>query len=371
MPVDNQLYKILGVQTNASATDIKKAYRKLALKWHPDKNPPEKREEADKKFKDISEAYAILSDTEKRDIYDKYGMDGIKDNGGGQPSAANIFEMFFGGGGGGPFGNMFGQSTRQRKQHQVQNIAFSLKDMYNGATKKLKVMQKKQCLDCLGKGATKLNTCRCCQGRGIRVITRQLGPGMIQQMQTKCESCSGKGITYVSSDACNTCKGQGLVLEPVILTYTIDPGTEDGDHQRFINKGNESKDGQASDLILVAREKSDCLYERNGNDLIIKKNILLGDAIGGATWEHLHINNKRLFITETEVIKDRDIRHISGYGMPKKGNTNQYGDLIIMYRIMYPTQLLSLSNIKSILPVTSVEKSTHAINVQTHSKCYV
>lgn len=369
MPVDRQLYDTLGVQTNASAADIKKAYRKQALRWHPDKNPPEKRKEADKKFKHISEAYAILSDQEKRDTYDTYGLDAIRENGGGQTSAANIFEMFFGGGGGSPFGNIFGQGRQRRKKNQVKEMVFSLQEMYNGITKKLKITQKKQCIDCLGKGASKQIICQCCRGRGTKVTMRQLGPGMIQQIQTTCERCSGQGKYHLPSDACTTCKGRGLVSQQFILQYTILPGTEDGDHQRFVNKGNETKNGQACDLILVAREKSHSIYERKGSDLIMEKHILLGDAIGGAQWEHTHINDKKLCIKETEVIKDRDLRYISGQGMPKKGKSKRYGDLIIIYRITYPSQLRSMSKVKSILPTTTFTPSKNATVVQTFSKC--
>jgi DnaJ-class molecular chaperone len=201
----------LEVAPDADQATIKKAYRKMAMKHHPDKNPDNKAE-AEEKFKAVSEAYQVLSDEEKRSVYDEHGEEGVKEGGGAQ-SAHDLFGSLFGG--------MFGGGGRREESRRTEDIQFklgvTLSEFYNGATKKLKVTRKVICETCDGKGSkdpTKpaVSKCATCKGQGIRLIVRQVGPGMIQQMQARCSDCTD-GNRIDLSKACTDCKGARTISE--------------------------------------------------------------------------------------------------------------------------------------------------------------
>jgi len=343
MPKETELYERLNLSPSATPNEIKKSYRKLALKWHPDKNPSP---EAQEKFKKISEAYSILSDPEKRENYNNYGLEGAPQ----QMDASNIFEMFFGG--------RFRQ--QKRRQQCIKKIPFTLKELYNGATKNLKITRKKQCLYCFGKGATKVKTCTGCQGRGVKISIRQFGP-MIQQMQQPCHPCSGTG--KIAIEECAMCHGSGRTKESNIIKFHAAPGTKDGYHKIFENAGDETKDGDKTDLVLVVKEQESADYVRKGDDLIITKHVSLGDALTGFRWIHDHINQKKILIEETNIIKDSSKRVVIGKGMPIKHTT--YGNLIIVYKLFYPKNLCDKSIVELILPCLPAPENTDDIEKVT------
>jgi DnaJ family protein A protein 2 len=186
MPKENEYYTRLGVEASASVDDIKKAYKKMAIKFHPDKNP--NNPEAVEKFKEISEAYEVLSDEKKRQIYDKYGKDGLKEGGFNAHNAEDIFSQFFGGGGFSSFFGGGGNRGPKRTENIVHELQVTLEDLYKGKTSKLAVQRNVLCGKCSGSGAREgasAAKCRTCEGRGVRIIIKQMGP-MIQQMQTVC-----------------------------------------------------------------------------------------------------------------------------------------------------------------------------------------
>ena len=200
MVKDLKLYNRLGINQNATESDIKKAYRKLAIKYHPDKNK-DNQEEASEKFKEISEAYQILSDPEKRKMYNQFGMDGV--NGSGMQFDPNdLFENLFGGMGGMggfPFGDMFGNASRGRSREQVAEPIMikkkvSLEDIYLGKEIEVEYSQTSHCNDCNGSGSKtgRSSKCSVCNGTGIRNIVQQIGPGMMQQFQKQCDNCNGE-----------------------------------------------------------------------------------------------------------------------------------------------------------------------------------
>uniref|UniRef100_A0AC34R713 DnaJ-like protein n=1 Tax=Panagrolaimus sp. JU765 TaxID=591449 RepID=A0AC34R713_9BILA len=186
MVKETKLYDILEVKPNATETELKKAYRKLALKYHPDKNPDE-----GERFKLISQAYEILSDSSKREIYDKYGEEGVKEGGGGGGGMHNpmdIFNMFFGGGGG-------GRERETKAKDTIHSLSVTLEQLYNGATRKMKLSRDVICKRCKGKGGEGENSvikCQRCDGHGIEVQRVQIAPGFIQTAQRRCGGCRGE-----------------------------------------------------------------------------------------------------------------------------------------------------------------------------------
>jgi DnaJ family protein A protein 2 len=192
---NTRYYNVLGVSKSASQEELKKAYRKLAIKNHPDKGGDSE------KFKEISQAYEVLSDPEKRDLYDQYGEDALKEGMGGGGASHNpfdIFESFFGGGGGQSFGGGSSRGNRRQRRGEdvVHPLKVSLEDLYNGTSKKLSLSRNVLCAKCKGKGSKSGASSQCsgCQGSGTKISIRQLGPSMIQQMQHVCSECKGSGL---------------------------------------------------------------------------------------------------------------------------------------------------------------------------------
>ncbi|KAM5292368.1 dnaJ homolog subfamily A member 4 isoform 3-T3 [Ctenodactylus gundi] len=231
MVKETQYYDILGVKPSASPEEIKKAYRKLALKYHPDKNPDE-----GEKFKLISQAYEVLSDPKKRDIYDQGGEQAIKEGGSGSPSFSSpmdIFDMFFGGG---------GRMARERRgKNVVHQLSITLEDLYNGVTKKLALQKNVICEQCEGIGGKKgsVEKCPLCKGRGMQIHIQQIGPGMVQQIQTVCIECKGQGERINPKDRCESCSGAKVIREKKIIEVHVEKGEviKHGDLKCVRNEG--------------------------------------------------------------------------------------------------------------------------------------
>ncbi|XP_068839984.1 dnaJ homolog subfamily A member 1-like isoform X2 [Capricornis sumatraensis] len=230
MVKETTYYDVLGVKPNATQEELKKAYRKLALKYHPDENPNE-----GEKFKQISQAYEVLSDAKKRELYDKGGEQAIREGGagGGSGSPMDIFDMFFGGG---------GRMQRERRgKNVVHQLTVTLEDLYNGATRKLALQKNVICDKCEGCGGKKgaVECCPNCRGPGMQIRILQIGPGMIQQMQSACMECQGHGERISPKDRCKSCNRRKIVREKKILEVHIDKGqiVKHGDIKCVLNEG--------------------------------------------------------------------------------------------------------------------------------------
>ena len=233
---NNKFYELLGAAKDSNDADIKKAFRKAAMTHHPDKGgDPEK-------FKEISKAYEVLSDPEKKALYDEYGEEGLEGGGGGGgPAGMDIFDLFgggmFGGGGG-------GRDPRSRGKAKGEDVVFPLKvtleDLYNGTSKKLRLTKNILCPQCGGKGGKGEGTCRDCKGQGVRIVIRQLGPGMIQQMQTACAACKGTGSLIAEKDRCKKCNGDKTIKEKKTLEVFITKGMRHNEKITFNGEADEA-----------------------------------------------------------------------------------------------------------------------------------
>lgn len=339
MVKETEYYDRLGVAPEANKDDIKKAYRKLAVKYHPDKNP--NNPEAVDKFKEISEAYEILSDDTKRQTYDKFGKEALKEGGFSSHSAHDIFEQFFGGSFGNFFGGGGGPRGPRRTEDIVHEIQASLEDLYRGKTTKLSVTRNVICSVCTGAGTKSGGTagkCKTCEGRGIRVIIKQLGPGMIQQMQTVCNDCGGKGEMIKEEDKCKECKGKKVVKEKKILNVYIDKGMRHGQKIVFSGESDEAPGQEPGDIIFVVLEKKHELFKRNGNDLYMEVTIPLIEALGGFTMHIKHLDDRVLVVKaeKGDIITPGEVRTIQGEGMPMHKRPMENGNLYIQFNVEFP-----------------------------------
>lgn len=290
---DTRYYDILGVSKNASQDDLKKAYKKAAIKNHPDKGgDPEK-------FKELAQAYEVLSDPEKREIYDQYGEDALKEGMGGGAGGHDPFDIFQSFFGGSPFGGSSRGGRRQRRgQDVVHPMKVSLEDLYLGTTKKLSLTRNGICSKCKGKGSKSGDsmTCPGCQGSGMKVTIRQLGPSMMQQMQHPCNECKGTGETINEKDRCSACKGEKVVPEKKVLEVVVEMGMQNGQKITFPGAADEAPDTITGDVIFVIQQKEHPKFKRKGDDLFVEHNLSLTEALCGFQFVLTHLDGRQLLI---------------------------------------------------------------------------
>lgn len=361
-------YEILEIDKSASEVDIKKMYKKLAIRWHPDKNP-EKKEEAEKKFKEISEAYQVLSDPQKKEIYDSYGEEGLKNsqNNGHSNfnSADDIFKMFFSGQSGQEsFGNnFFERNNKKKSEPKIVNIPINIKESYNGAKKKITLKIKNKCNKCDGLGGLNFKMCNDCNGLGIKIINRMLGPGMIQRIQSQCQTCSG--TKKISDTVCTGCNGNKLKIEDREFILIIEKGSENDDTITFENDGDKLPNEESGDVVFILKEDKNNSFTRVCDDIIYYYPITLGDSIIGTTINFKNMIGEKITYKENKIIKENSYHIIKNKGMPIKKQVNKFGNLYVIYNIKYPNKILSLNEkelVKRILPITEINEEANLEN---------
>lgn len=353
MVKDTLYYDRLGVTPDASSTDIRKAYRKKAIELHPDKNPDDPN--AQNKFTEVAEAYEVLSNEEKRQTYDQFGKEGLERGGMGDPH--DIFSAFFGGGGG-PFGFGGGGPRGPRRGEDTQyQLKVSLEDFYNGKTTKMAVTRNILCKSCDGKGASKTDAvkrCNPCRGQGIRMVARQIGPGMIQQMQVKCSECDGRGEIIDEKDKCKNCQGRKTLKDKKILEVHVDKGMKDGQKITFRGESDQAPGIEPGDIVFILREEEHPVFQRKGNDLYMLKKIPLIEALSGTEFVVSHLDGRYLKVTSNagDIIKPGEERTIVSEGMPQYRNPTTKGNLHLKFEIDFPDSIPAdfVSKLQTLLP---------------------
>lgn len=347
-------YEILGVTKSSDAEEIKKAYKKLALKYHPDRNPGDAA--AEEKFKEAAEAYEVLSDPQKKSSYDRFGHAGVGGAAGGGQNFTNINDIFAnfseifgeqGGGGGSPFDAFFGggrQKQRRRGQRgqdlRIQ-LSLDLEEISKGVEKKIKLNRYTGCGTCAGTGAengSAFRTCPTCNGAGE--IRQQAGGGFFQQIVvTACPTCQGEG--RIIERNCKSCEGKGRNMGEETLSVKIPAGVQEGMSLSLRGKGHAGlRGGETGDLIIQISEKKHELFERDGDNLIHELFITFPDAALGLKAEVQTIDGGKVrFDIKAGTLPGKVVR-LRGKGLP---NVNGYGvgDLLVHINIWVPQDLNS------------------------------
>ena len=336
-------YEILGVSKDANEATLKKAYRQLAMQYHPDRNPDNP--EAEEKFKEASEAYSVLSDSEKRSRYDQFGHAGLGGNGqgfsyedifGGGGGFADIFSEFFGGGFGG-FGGGGGGGGRSLRRGE--NLQYRLKldflDAVHGVKdKEIKVPRAVHCGSCKGSGSadTKTTTCSTCNGMGA-VLQQQ----MFVRMRTTCPTCRGKGS--VIANPCSPCKGSGRVRQEEKVTLSIPAGVDTGNRLRVSGKGNEGETGApAGDLYVDIEVKEHEFFMREENDVLCSVPISYPKACLGAKIKVPTVDGE----TELEVppgTASGKVFTLRNKGVPYVNRKHARGDQLVQVVVAVPQKM--------------------------------
>lgn len=351
-------YDILEISRTATADEIKKAYRKKALQFHPDKNPGDA--EAEKRFKEVSEAYEVLSDEKKRPMYDRYGKEGVQGAAGaggmhgfssmdeamrtfmdafGMGGGESIFEFFGGGGGGGGGGGEFGgrdgrRGARQGASKRV-NITISFEEAAKGIDKELAITNYVSCASCNGRGAASsqgVKTCKQCNGRGQ--VFEQRG---FFNMTMACPTCHGEG--KVITDPCKNCHGQGAVKEKQHIKVHIPAGVDSGMRLKMSGYGDAGQTGgPPGDLYVFITVESHDFFEREGNDVLLDLPISFTEAALGCKKEVPSLFHHSCRVTIPEGTQNGKIFRIKGEGFPNVHGHGK-GDLMVRIFVETPTGL--------------------------------
>lgn len=371
MPTTRDYYEILSIERSADGEEIKRAYRRLAMKWHPDRNPGNA--EAEKNFKEAAEAYEVLSDGERRKVYDQYGHEGLRSRGGNaahdfsRMNVEDIFSMFndiFSGGGG-------GQRTRggpARGYDLETEVEIDLNGILKGATRDVEFTRADVCDTCSGSGGapgSKPQRCTTCGGQGVVI---QSGLGGMFRMQTVCPSCRGR--REIIKDKCPACKGRGRVGKKRKLEVKIPPGVGDGMVVRVQGEGEPpppeiSPDGSGmrGDLHVVIRVVKHEILHRDGDHLVMEMPITITQASLGAHLEVPTLGNEPASIVIPRGTQHGAMFRVHGSGLPNLRNGRR-GDLVIVAKVAVPRklsekqerllrELAEIENEKGILPETA------------------
>ena len=341
-------YEVLGVDKNASANDIKKAYRKLAIQYHPDKNPGDK--EAEEKFKEAAEAYGVLSDPDKKARYDQFGFEGVSGAGGSGFGGAgmdinDIFSMFgdiFGGRGGfGGFGGFGGgggsRPAKFRGSDQRVKVKLTLQEIANGVTKKFKLKKYVPCTHCNGSGAENgaVDTCPECKGTGRVIRTQQSFFGMMQS-EVACPHCNGQG--KIIKNKCKHCNGEGIVMGEEIVEVNIPAGVYEGMQLSMRGKGNAGKfNGVPGDLLILVEEEKHPTLVRDENDLIYSLLLDIPTAALGGFAEIPTIDGKAKVTIDPGTQPGKVLR-LRGKGLPTLNGYGK-GDIVVNISVYIPETL--------------------------------
>ena len=343
-------YEVLGVDKSASADEIKKAYRKLAVKYHPDKNPGDK--EAEEKFKEAAEAYSVLSDADKKAKYDQFGHAGVDgsapDFSGGFGNLNDILNDLFGGGFGGfgGFGGGFGGGRGGQRQQKVYRgrdirvrVKLTLEEIAKGVEKEISIERSVPCKDCGGKGAknaSDIKTCSACNGTGQvqRVVNTFLGQTVTY---STCQQCGGEG--KVISNPCRSCGGTGLVRKRETIKVKIPAGVEAGMQMNISGEGHAAKNnGVNGDLLVVIEEQEHPNLKREGNNLFYTKVVSITDAILGAEVDVPCIGGTTKVKVEPGTQSGTVVR-LRGKGLPTVNGYGGVGDLYVKIAVWIPKKL--------------------------------
>ncbi len=345
-------YEVLGIQKNASKDDLKKAYRKLAMQYHPDRNPGDK--ESEEKFKEAAEAYEILSNDEKRARYDRYGHEGVRGNGFGSQGFSDINDIFshfsdIFGGGSSIFDDFFGAGSQRGRQRRGTgtpgsdlrvNLKLTLEEIAEGVNKKIKIKKQIRCDKCNGTGAepgTSKKTCPICHGSGeIKSVSRSVF-GQFVNIQP-CNNCNGEG--EVVDTPCKKCMGDGRISDEVTVSIDVPAGVHEGSYMTLRGEGNMGKrGGSAGDIIVVFKEQEHEYFIREEDDILYDLTITFPEAALGTEVDVPTLNGKARLKIDSGTppgkllkMRDKGIRHLNHSGR---------GDQIVRISIDVPKKITS------------------------------
>ena len=343
-------YEVLGLSKGASAEEIKKAYRKLAVKYHPDKNPGDK--EAEEKFKEAAEAYSVLSDPDKKARYDQFGHAGVEGSGpdfsGGFGDLNDILNEMFGGAFGGGFGGFsgFGGGRSNQRQQRVYRgrdirvrVKLTLEEIAKGVEKEISIEKSVPCSDCGGRGArnsSDIKTCPACHGTGQvqRVVNSFLGQTVTY---STCQQCGGEG--KIISNPCRTCGGSGLERKRETIKVKIPAGVEAGMQLTLHGEGHAAKNnGVNGDLLVVIEEQEHPNLKREGNNLFYTKIISVPEAILGGEVEIPGIDGTYKIKVEPGT-QSGSVVKLKGRGLPTVNGYGGTGDLYVNFAVWIPKKV--------------------------------